>query len=1108
MTRRFRTDQAVRKAVCAVALVGLPLGGSVLGGIAGAGAVTGAITGSVFRDYNADGTRDANEPGIGGITVTVFDAASGALSQISNADGSYTISGLTSGSDYRVEFSGQAAPLVASAQSGTAGSSVQFVKENGIANFALQNPGEYCQANPLVAMTCFSTGIPSGATQGSIYTLPYNGGTPTQLATANATGPAYALAYQRSAKRLFSTNLVKRHVGNYENPIGTPKIGELFSTDPASGATIPFVDLESIGITVSDASLRNNAARGLGAATAPTIDIDPLNKVHKYGLLDMAITETDDALFVVNGKDSNLYKINLPANGSAPTSADVTNVMRPNIVCTNGVARPSGLAIKNAKAYLGFVCSAENAAGTAADLTAQVWTYDITSGGWNTAAVLAPFALNSYVKGCASVAEPKGCNWTPWRDTWDTTLVYGSVSGGANEYVAGPQPVLADLTFADDGSMILGFRDRLGDLTGRNQPAPIAGNTQLISGVPAGDIRKACATGSTFAIEGSTSCNVGRNEFYNNDSFSVPSLASVANPGGLFHDETAFGAVIAKPGAGSVMTTGMGAVNNALSSFFTSGVRVFSTIDGSQPAGGIQVLADSADRLGKGNGMGLLELLCDQAPVEIGNRVWADNNGDGTQTAGEPGIGGVAVRLLDSSSVEVASTITDTNGNYLFSSAATGTGGAGAKYGVAGLKPNTNYTVSIDTAQAPLTGKAVSPTDAPSLVGDSTQDDSDNDFALASATATAVTKSINSGRPGANHTYDAGFRTPVIIDTTCGSVGNFVWFDTNNNGLIDSGEVGAANLPVRLINATTGLVASSTTTNAQGYYLFSCVPAGSYKIQLTPPTGYTSSTPNGSDVGPNPNTNTADNDDNGQANAGGFIESVTFTVGGTNNPIGEPPTPGLTDTVPDNRSNLTVDFGLIVAPVVQPVSSVAIVTAAPTVVPSTVAPSTAAPSTVAVPSTAVPPTTVKPALVPTPSTKGTGAVCSEIFVDTNQNGVRDKGEPALPGVTVRLTGPNGLVRVAVTDSKGAYCFENLPDGEYEITIVSGVPGQYSYLTDQSVKLQVLGASAERPTAVFRVAPLALTGTETNRTIGMGMGLLLAGVVVRRASRPKGRHVRR
>jgi hypothetical protein len=52
------------------------------------------------------------------------------------------------------------------------------------------------------------------------------------------------------------------------------------------------------------------------------------------------------------------------------------------------------------------------------------------------------------------------------------------------------------------------------------------------------------------------------------------------------------------------------------------------------------------------------------------------------------------------------------------------------------------------------------------------------------------------------------------------------------------------------------------------------------------------------------------------------------------------------------------------------------------------------------------------------------------FNDLNHNGVKDSGEPGLPGWTITLTGPSN--QTAVTDNTGSYWFTGLPAGTYTL----------------------------------------------------------------------------
>lgn len=180
--------------------------------------------------------------------------------------------------------------------------------------------------------------------------------------------------------------------------------------------------------------------------------------------------------------------------------------------------------------------------------------------------------------------------------------------------------------------------------------------------------------------------------------------------------------------------------------------------------------------------------------ASLTSQAWQDADRDGVRDTGEQAVANVRVVLLDGAGKQVASALTDAEGNYTF----------------ADLKPG-SYSVKFDTASLPAGLKFTTPG-----VDSAARDD---------GSTAAVTLAS-----GAHATLAAG-----LVDDMA-TIGDRVWEDRNGNGLQDSGEAGIAGVAVQLKDAT-GKVIASTKTDAAGAYAFKAV-AGTYSVAVQAPTGW------------------------------------------------------------------------------------------------------------------------------------------------------------------------------------------------------------------------------------------------------------------------------
>ncbi|MBP6902404.1 MAG: carboxypeptidase regulatory-like domain-containing protein [Burkholderiaceae bacterium] len=100
------------------------------------------------------------------------------------------------------------------------------------------------------------------------------------------------------------------------------------------------------------------------------------------------------------------------------------------------------------------------------------------------------------------------------------------------------------------------------------------------------------------------------------------------------------------------------------------------------------------------------------------------------------------------------------------------------------------------------------------------------------------------------------------------SIGNFVWYDKDADGIQDSGEAGIAGVTVNLLNSA-GTVLASTTTDANGQYLFSNLNPADYSVQVVAQDGFAFTR---RDIGSN---NNVDSD----ADASGKMALTTLSAG-------------------------------------------------------------------------------------------------------------------------------------------------------------------------------------------------------------------------------------
>lgn len=413
--------------------------------------------------------------------------------------------------------------------------------------------------------------------------------------------------------------------------------------------------------------------------------------------------------------------------------------------------------------------------------------------------------------------------------------------------------------------------------------------------------------------------------------------------------------------------------------------------------------------------------------LELANQIFWDVDTNGTYGIGDLAVDGATVRLFTGDGVtELSSVTTGGDGQYQFS-------GMPAGNYIVRVTPPAGFESTIDSADTTTPNNNIDNND--NGVGVGAGEVSSNPFAMTPGSvgvSNILTVSTGTTR---NPSLDFGFVPDSSLEF---SLGNRVWFDTDNNGIINGSEVGVNTVRVELYRddgTIPGMYDAGDTflefdiTDVGGYYRFDNLPAGQYVVVIPssqfgaggPLDGYLSSgttiSNNGTvadGIAPDPDVNAADSDDNGTStfisSTLSFVSSQAVTLGPSAvEPTGETdalPNPNVGEA-PDNQSNRTVDFGFYRL-----------------------------------------------------------QLSNQIFIDVDNDGIYNtaNGDLPLAGAQVQLYTGNGLVEIRVgpdgvwgtaddavggiaTGPDGQYLFSGLPAGDYIVRVTP--PAGYASTADVS-----------------------------------------------------------
>ncbi len=763
---------------------------------------TGRVGGTVYTDFDANGVQLPSEPGLSGITVKIYACdASGNSTLVGTTTtdftGNYYFSGLTDGVTYRVEFSNVPSQFAQSSQGSNSGTSVQFVKSPSCGvSLGLNDPADYCQTNARVAVVCFARNN-DGAAEPVIIDINYADGTPfsplggqttdvnrnwsiqngtlplaTKAVAAEVaeTGTTFGLAWDKTHKQLLSGAYMRAFAPMKANAGGFGE-GVIYKMDYATGtAATPttWLDLESVlsagvsGTFVADAAYPGPSDYGRTNANPA--------KIGYTGLGSMRMALDDSELYIVNLNKQEVLVIPVDATTGVPVTAQLKRFPLPTDGCPTGNwsdGRPYqavlGLGVHPAtkRVFATVTCTGP----TLADLKGLIYSFDPADG----SPAASDFRLETTIPLNITIpaTNPNIGNWYeqvvhPWEVVTANSVFYtnGNTTTSQNTH-----PWLGEIEFDQQANgtygMIVGTRNRFHDM--------IATSFYVAGGV----LHRVANSGSdaspAWALE--QNAVAGDQVSTVNWTLNQPGYAggNTSKENRFFKYVGAEGTMLAGtldylPGRPEII---LPAMDNVFYSG-TSGITWLNRTTGERSKD-IRLLSDytsagyNAVNFTKSNNWGGIVVMCDVAPIQIGNRVWRDDNQNGIQDPCEPPIPGAVVKLYDATKTTViASATTNAAGEYYFSSTTITAGTSTSAVSTSLLQYNTTYGLVITSlgTSTVVTSQGLSLTDvSPLTPGESGTLNSGlttiNNDAKLDAGKPCI--KLTTGGPGdINHTYDFG----------------------------------------------------------------------------------------------------------------------------------------------------------------------------------------------------------------------------------------------------------------------------------------------------------------------------------------------------------------